>query len=209
MTENAQLQDLVGLRRGKPGHGFIGDQQLRLRCDSTRQFEFSQFYLGQATRHIGTTSVKTNLLKSLPGPVVNFPTGQSTADSLFGGKHHWDHHVLQNGHSVKRSWDLEAAREPQPRPRLGRQRRDVATPEMHRTPGRRQIAGQAVEEGRLARAIGADQAQHVALLDRHGGVVDGLEGAERLGDVARLNQHGAPPFGARAATAGRSAGSGR
>ena len=56
--------------------------------------------------------------------------------------------------------------------------------------GHRQIAGQAVEEGRLARAVGADQAEDVALLDRHRGVVDRLEGAERLDDVLRLNQHG-------------------
>ena len=59
-----------------------------------------------------------------------------------------------------------------------------------------------------ARAVGADQAKDVALLDRHRGVIDRLEGAERLRDVVRLNQHVAPSA-ARATTADRSAGSGR
>src|ERR1044072_2888628 len=54
----------------------------------------------------------------------------------------------------------------------------------------------------------ADQAGDVALLDRDRGVVDRLEGAEGLGDVAGVDQHGITG-GARAATAGRSAGSGR
>ena len=80
--------------------------------------------------------------------------------------------------------------------------------ERHRAGRHRQVAGQAVEEGRLAGSVGADQAEDVALLDRHRRVVDRLEGTEGLDHVARVNQH-VSPCGVRAATAGRSAGSGR
>ena len=89
---------------------------------------------------------------------------------------------------VSGTWKVRAS--PSARARLGRQARDVGAGEGHGARGDRQIAGQAVEEGRLARAVGPDQAEDVALLDRDRRVVDRLEGAERLDDVLRLNQHG-------------------
>ena len=73
----------------------------------------------------------------------------------------------------------------------GRQAGDVAALEVHGAGGRIEIAGQAVEEGRLAGAVGPDQPQHLALLDGDGRLVDRLEGAEGLRDVARVKQHGA------------------
>ena len=61
------------------------------------------------------------------------------------------------------------------------------------------VAGEAVEERALARAVGADQADDLAFRHVEVGAVHRAEGAERLGDAARFKQHGrrsAPPRGA-------------
>ena len=89
--------------------------------------------------------------------------------AMRGAQEGADHDVLQHRHALKRLRHLECAGKPELRPRLGRKMRDVVAFEQHLAGGRREIAGQAVEEGRLAGAVRADQAENVALLQRHAG----------------------------------------
>ena len=86
------------------------------------------------------------------------------------------------------TWKVRAR--PRRGARLRRQVGDVLAFEQHLAGGREQIAGQAIEEGRLAGAVRSDQAENIALLQRHRCRIDGLEAAEGLGDVARFKEHG-------------------
>ena len=60
---------------------------------------------------------------------------------------------------------------------------DYLIMEIHRAVGGLVHAGDAVEGRRLARAVGADQGDDLALVDAHGQVVDGHHAAKLHGDV--------------------------
>jgi hypothetical protein len=78
---------------------------------------------------------------------------------------------------------------------------DVLAFEQDLAGGRQQIAGQAVEEGGFAGAVRPDQAENVALLQRHRGGIDRLETAEGFGDVAGFKEHAQLPSPHRPAAA--------
>ena len=65
--------------------------------------------------------------------------------------------------------------------------------EAHAAARRREVAGEAVEEGRLAGAVGADEADDLARSDGEVGLRQREEAAEAAADLARLKQHGALP----------------
>ena len=68
-------------------------------------------------------------------------------------------------------------------PVLGRQERDLLAGHLDHAAGGPQVAGDAVDQGRLSRAVPADQPDDLARpdLDRH--VLEGLEAAEGDGDT--------------------------
>ena len=106
-----------------------------------------------------------------------------------GAQERADHHVLQHRHAFEGLRHLEGARQPELRPRLRRHAGDVVAFEQHLARGRHEIAGQAIEEGRLAGAVRPDQAENVALLQRHAGGIDRLEAAKGFCDVAGFKEH--------------------
>ena len=77
-----------------------------------------------------------------------------------------DHHVVEHGHVLERRRHLEGAPDAEPRVLLGRGARHVGAVERDAAGGRQRVAGEAVEEGRLAGAVRADQADDLALVDR-------------------------------------------
>ena len=58
--------------------------------------------------------------------------------------------------------------------------RDFGAVELHRTRRRLEGAGEHVEDRALARAVGTDQAENLALLDAERHVIDGREAAKPL-----------------------------
>src|SRR5262249_26922876 len=68
--------------------------------------------------------------------------------------------------------------------------RDDAAVEPHLALARRQLAENAVEQGRLAAAVGADDPQNLALVDVERHAIDRQDAAEALAQVTHL-QHGA------------------
>src|SRR6185437_6387217 len=118
-----------------------------------------------------------------------------------------DHHVLEDGHVLEGRRHLEGAADAEPfmllRGRVGH----IAAIEQDAAARRPEIAGDAIEEGRFAGAVGADEADDLAFGDGEVGASHRLEAAEGFDDVLRLKQHGAwlhgagdaaPPGGARA-----------
>ena len=65
---------------------------------------------------------------------------------------------------------------------------DVAAVEEDAAGVRLLEAGREAQHGRLAAAARAEEGEELALLDLEGDVVDGLDGAEALGDAAELQE---------------------
>ena len=101
-----------------------------------------------------------------------------------------DHDVLEHGHVLEGRRHLEGAGDAAPGVLLGRGPGHVQPGEGDAAGARGQIAREAVEEGRLAGAVRADQAHDLALGDREVGPGDRAKAAERHRDRLRLKQHG-------------------
>ena len=101
---------------------------------------------------------------------------------------HRDEHVLERGHVVEEADVLERPRHAERRDLVRRARGDVDVLEEDPARGRLVDAGQDVEEGRLAGAVRADQADDRAARDREVDVVHGDEAAELLAHLDRLEQ---------------------
>ena len=212
-----QLDRLAHLGRRQAGHRLV--EQQRLGLGGERAGDLESLAPGRAEapgRRVGQRT-EPDPLRARRAP-WRAPRGRWDGAA---GRRWWRCRAPTSNSKVSGTWKLRASPS---RARASGGRRVTSVPlKVTRARRHRQVAGQAVEEGRLARAVGADQAEDVALLDRHRGVVDRLEGAERLGDVPGLNQHGRSPVwrrrdrawrpaataGARTATAARSAGSAR
>src|SRR5262249_36952715 len=115
-------------------------------------------------------------------------------DGARGAQECADHDVLEHAHVLECQRNLEGAGEAEARALLGREAGDGAALEQDRAGRRREIAGEAIEQGRLSGPVWADQPEDLARSDRDGRTIDRLEAAERPGDVARLDQHGRPPL---------------
>src|SRR5215468_1397916 len=90
------------------------------------------------------------------------------------------HHVLDQGEPLERARDLEGAADAAVDDAVRGETGDLAAFEYNRSRRGRKGARQHVEDGALARAVGADQAEDLALIDLEGDVADGRETAETL-----------------------------
>ena len=52
LSAHQQREDVVDLGMRQAGHGFVGDQQLRLGRHGARELELAHFDLGQIARHL-------------------------------------------------------------------------------------------------------------------------------------------------------------
>src|SRR5438309_9824853 len=105
--------------------------------------------------------------------------------------------VVEDGQLPERAGDLEGPRAAGGAARVGREARDLVSPEADGAGRRRQRPGDAVEEGRLPRAVRSDEAQDLALphLKR-----DGAEGRETPESPGQLRDREHAPDGSGAGT---------
>src|SRR6266446_3538515 len=97
-------------------------------------------------------------------------------------------HVVEQGQLVEEVDDLEAARDARLDPALHGLRGDVLTAEEDPTTVGGQEAADQVDQARLARAVGADQRQDLALADGEVDLVDGVRVAEVLLQLGGLEK---------------------
>src|SRR2546426_9993333 len=109
-----------------------------------------------------------------------------------------DHHVVEDGEIAERLDDLERPREAEPADVVGRAASHVAAREDDASLFRAVVAGDHVEERRLAGAVWADDADQLALAYVQRDGADGRQAAEALGDVLK-REHA--PLGRRPPTA--------
>src|ERR1700679_3903213 len=93
-----------------------------------------------------------------------------------------DHQIFDDRHAFEGTRNLEAARNTAPRAHVRRQPRDVlATEDDGRGLGA-EGSGNAVDQRRLARAVGTDQPKTLASLDIDADIIERGEAAEALGE---------------------------
>ena len=121
-------------------------------------------------------------------------------------------HVFQHGQLSEQADALKGTRNAQFHHPVGLQAGNGLAVKKDPAPLRRVIAGNAVENRGLARAVGPDQAHNAARIHRKGKIVDRNEPAENLGHFLQGKQlhAGLPCAGAgsgpRAASSGRRGG---
>ncbi len=101
------------------------------------------------------------------------------------------HDVLQHAHAREEARSLERPRDAPRRDPVGRQTGDRRSVEGDGPCGRRDAAGDQVEEGRLSRAVGADDRLHDPRRTRESHVVDDVQAAEPLLQAADGKERGA------------------
>ena len=97
--------------------------------------------------------------------------------------------VLEHGEALERPRDLMRAADAGPAALMRARARHVDAVEQHLSAIGRDVAGDQVEQGRLAGAVGSDDAHRVAARNRQIYAVGRLERAERLGEATDLEQH--------------------
>ena len=172
--------------RGEAGQRLVEQQQLRL--GGQRAGDFQAFAAGGAER--AGAAVGQGIQAAEDEYIIgDAARGVAVAVAQKGA----DHDVFRNAHVLERDRDLEAASHAEAGVLFGRGAGDVVALEADGAGGGREVAGDAVEEGALAGAVGADEADDVALRHGQAGAVDGAEGAELHDDVGCLKQHGFSP----------------
>src|SRR5439155_11756708 len=99
-----------------------------------------------------------------------------------------DEKVLERAEAREDAHLLERAPDPQARHAMWRGVGQVAAAEQHATAVGRKVAGDAVEERGLARAVRADEAHQLARLDDEIDLIDGRDAEEALDEAADLQQ---------------------
>ena len=104
-----------------------------------------------------------------------------------------DHHVVEDGEALGEARNLEGAAEPPRRDAFDAAERQGPAVELHLSAIGRVDAGYDVEQRRLARAVGPDQADDLARPDLKADAAERLEPAEGEADVSD-RQHRALSF---------------
>src|SRR6476619_1325063 len=99
--------------------------------------------------------------------------------------------VVEDRHAGERTWYLEGSHQAPLRDAVRRRAIDAAAFELHRSSLCGQEPGDDVEQGRLTRAVGADQCGDGSLIHVKRCFVDSAEPAESAHDVAHLENRGA------------------
>ena len=99
-----------------------------------------------------------------------------------------DEHVLEHREPLERPRDLRGAPDPATTPGMGGLPGDVGAVEADRAPVGSQVAGDEVEQRRLARAVRPDDAEGLTLGNVEREVLDDADAAEALGDADDFEQ---------------------
>ena len=168
------------LRHAHARGGLVEAEQLRLRGQRDADLEVALLAVGQVGGQLPVLVAEPHRLQHGVGAVEHVGERAVVAQEApgvpprLGG----DAHVLEHGRAGQDIGDLVRARHALPGDAIRGQPGDVL-PVEHDAPARRpEHAGQAVEEGGLAGAVGADDGADLALLHGHRHVVERGEATE-------------------------------
>ena len=176
-----QLQGRVDLRGGESRHDLVEHQQPGPGGQGAGQLEALLDADGQIARGLAGKLGQS----ADADAVLGRRAGLCRVRVVQEGAHQ---HVVVHGHLLEGTDDLEGSHGAQARDLVGWKPRDLPAVEEDPPRGDRVEAGDAVEERRLAGAVGPDEAHDGPGLDGEAHAVVGDELPEFLGDVLYLKQ---------------------
>ena len=199
----------VHLALGQPAGGLVEQEELRLGHEGAGQRGALLYRVGQGGREPAGVVGRAELVEDLQGAGRDPPLlparppqpeeggPQVAAEHRFGA----EHHVLVHGQPGAQPDALEGARDPEPGQvvRMVPAQDGVAVADGARA--RMDEAADDVEQGRLARAVGPDDADDLTAADRHRHLDEGQEATEPDADLID-DEEGCRPRCALAGSAG-------
>ncbi|MDN5861694.1 MAG: hypothetical protein L0H84_24095, partial [Pseudonocardia sp.] len=150
-----QLEARLDLGVPQPGHHLVEQQQPRPQRQCLRELQPARVGDGQLPRLHAR-------LAGDPHPLehpVRDPLGVGHPPHVAGAVEHTDGDVLPHRHAAERPDDLEGPRDPGMRDRPGLRAGEVLALDEDPARGRLDVAGDQVDEGALAGAVGPDDAE--------------------------------------------------
>src|SRR5580765_972372 len=182
------LQHLVDLAPGKPGHRLVRDEQARLRRHRARELELAQLDLRElvrlSLRLVGEPDPPQDLHRLLLG------VGLLEMHHVLVGHEQ----VLEHRHAVEGPRDLEAARDAFAGALVGGEPGDFLALELDRAAVVAQRTRNAVDQRGLARAVGPDQTEALTRGDGDAHLRQRGEAAEVLGHALHPEERRAHRF---------------
>src|SRR5262245_22335747 len=172
------------------GHRFVGDQQLGLSRHGARQFQLAHLDLGQVARPVPGLVGEPDQSEQLAAALVELARGEPRAGAGMHRVEQRNPQVVGDGERDERPRQLKAARHAEAGALVRRQAVHGLAVEPHRPDLVVQDAGNAVDQGALAGAVGSDQTDTLARRDREVDAVERDEAAEALAQGADLEQRG-------------------
>jgi hypothetical protein len=174
-----QRADLVLLVGVEPVGGLVHDQHRRVVQDGLRQADAPLVALAERLDALVHHAAQVHgLRRGLDAPPRL--RAVEAAHARHEGQEAVRRHVGIAGRALRQVADLALG--------LARPARDVVAADRDAARGRHEEARDHLHGRRLARAVGPEEAEHLAAAHREAHVVDGREGAEALGEVADLDR---------------------
>src|SRR5215470_12458725 len=183
-----QLDDLVDLGVREPGHHLVGDQQLGVCRHGAGKLELAHLDLGEIARSLARLGGQPDLAQKFQAARVDRRAMEMAARAGVHRIEDGNAHVLGERQPGEWPRQLEAARKSAPRALVRRQPVQDLVGEAHAALFIAQGAADAIDQGRLARAVGPDQAEPLPGPHLEVDAVQRHEAAEALADPRDLQQ---------------------
>src|SRR5499427_8742424 len=183
-----QGDDVVDLRLRQTGHGLVGDQELRLGGHGARELELAHLHLREVARQLRRLVRERDELQQLRAACVERGGRERAPRPRVDGVKQRHPQVVGDRQRRERPRELEAARHAAARALVGEQAVHRLAVETHRAGFVRERAADAVDQRRLARAVGTDQADALTLGDGEVDAVERDEAAEALAQTRDFEQ---------------------
>src|SRR4249920_115757 len=183
-----QVDDVVDFRLREPGHGLVGDQELRVRRHSARELELAHLHLREVARKLRRLVGERDQLQQLGAALIERGRRQRGTGPRIDGVEQRYPQVVGDREGRERPRQLEAARHAAAGALVGEQAVDDLAVKTHRAGLVGERAADAVDECRLAGAVRTDQADALALGDGKIDAVERDEAAEAFAQTRDFEQ---------------------
>src|ERR687895_634442 len=185
--------DAVEQRRVDAARRLVEQDRLRVGHQHAGELEQLLLAVGEVARLDALEVIDTHPREPAAGALDRLWVARA-AQPREAGAPDGDQQVLEHRHAGEDAAQLEAAPDPGPGDPVGRLAGDVLAAVAGPPGVRPDHARDAVEERRLAGAVGADQRVHLAVLEAHRGAVERGDATEGLGqfDGLEVGRHRCP-----------------
>ena len=189
------VRELFLLLLRQPGHRLVEEEELRLGGEGAPELHTLLDTVGTIGHATLAHRLQVEELDDFlaPAPVTNLLAAQAQRrrqEVLSKVEMPSDHEVVEDGHVVEETEVLERPRDAEPRHRVGRPAEERFAAKADRPRCRMVDPADAVEQRRLARAVGADDGKGLAFGDRDVDVLQRVDPAEAQREIPDLEQVG-------------------